>query len=179
MAGMGPFTEDEFLVALDDLHSPEIGVKKLVVAMKKAYPQREGVNAKAVREALQVLRSADGVARVASARARVPNVAPKDEPEDPVDSPPKEPEETEEELGDDEKLFMTTQKEPREFAVAATPVPQPVFEENNDPPAQDEGEDFSSDDEGTYLTLCCRDTLSLLSSSHASAANASRAFWRL
>lgn len=59
MAGMGPFTEDEFLVALDDLHSPEIGVKKLVVAMKKAYPQREGVNAKAVREALQVLRSAE------------------------------------------------------------------------------------------------------------------------
>ena len=59
----------------------------------------------------------------------------------------------------DDKLFMTTQKEPREATAAPTPGPQPVFEdeeeqqEDDGPPAEDEDEAFSSDDEGERSLL--------------------------
>ena len=59
----------------------------------------------------------------------------------------------------DDKLFMTTQKEPREATAAPTPGPQPVFEdeeeqqEDDGPPAEDEDEAFSSDDEGERSRL--------------------------
>jgi hypothetical protein len=134
-----PFSEDEFLVALDDLHAPEIGAKKLVAKMKEAHPERKGINAKAVRDVLQVLRGPDGAALVAAARARLP-----------------EPEEPKEEPQEDDNLFMTTKKEPAEPTAAPTPGPQPVFDENDAPPAMDEDEDFSSDDEGELAPLDAR-----------------------
>ena len=141
---MAAFTDDEFLVALDDLHSPEIGIKKLVIKMKEAHPGREGINAKTVREILRVLRDPGGADLVADARTRLPKPVPVSKP-----SPPQEKVEEPEE-GDDAELFMTTQKEPREATVPPTPVPQPVFDENDAPPAQDEDEAFSSDDDGFF-----------------------------
>ena len=134
------FSADEFLVALDDLHLPDMGAKKLVGKMKEAYPTRKGINTKAVRDVLAVLRGPHGPAKVAEARARLP------EPLSPL-SPPKD-EEAVEEPQEDDNLFMTTKKEPPEPTAAPTPGPQPVFDDNDAPPAMDEDEDFSSDDEG-------------------------------
>ena len=69
---MATFTDDEFLVALDDLHAVDLGIKKLVAKMKELKPDwTEGITAKVVREAVAVIRAPDGAAAVAAARQRV------------------------------------------------------------------------------------------------------------
>lgn len=84
---MALFTDDEFLIALDDLHAPEAGLKKLVTALKTGHPAwKSAINTKVVREALNIIRGDDGAAAVAAARA---NAAPEPTPEPtPVKSQP-------------------------------------------------------------------------------------------
>ena len=60
---MALFTADEFLVALDDLHEPELGIKKMKMALQTAHPHwKPGINTKNLREALAVLRGDGGAA---------------------------------------------------------------------------------------------------------------------
>ena len=87
---MATFTEDEFLVALDDLHAVDLGVKKLVAKMKELKPQWTGINTKVVREAVAVIRAPDGAAAVAAARQRAPKT---EEPPSSPEEPPSSPEE--------------------------------------------------------------------------------------
>ena len=72
---MATFTDDEFLVALDDLHAVDLGIKKLVAKMKELKPDWKDITAKVVREAVAVIRAPDGAAAdagLAHARGRVP-----------------------------------------------------------------------------------------------------------
>ena len=88
---MATFTDDEFLVALDDLHAVDLGIKKLVAKMKELKPDwTEGITAKVVREAVAVIRAPDGAAAVAAARQRVPKT---EEPPSSPEEPPSSPEE--------------------------------------------------------------------------------------
>ena len=51
------FTDEEFLRALRVFYDKEKGAKKLVSIMKGAYPNKLGINAKRVRDTLQLIRS--------------------------------------------------------------------------------------------------------------------------
>ena len=87
---MATFTDDEFLVALDDLHAVDLGIKKLVAKMKELKPDWKDITAKVVREAVAVIRAPDGAAAVAAARQRVPKT---EEPPSSPEEPPSSPEE--------------------------------------------------------------------------------------